>query len=162
MKTEELETFTVTVPAGALLYPAVYAALPWPDGPRYGVTFPADRLPGDRLKGLRTREREDGAVTASAGSRSRVEVSAQWWGRGPCHPGLPLALDELVTVLRRLDARNLPRDRVFLARRTLLELSPYDYDHPIGRTGFHRVPTLLLRKVTVCLADPYAHERIKR
>lgn len=140
---------TARLAADGLLYPNVYKPNDFgrDQRPKYGLLLPLGALrgsvPDDALRWLRASER-DGVLMARASSVYAPEVRAEWDDED--REGDPV--DELVHLLQRLDARNLPRDRVFQGCPVDVEVVTYDYTNPWdGSCGVG----LGLRAVTVYL-----------
>ena len=127
MNSDKSGLFIVELPAGVTHFLAVYE--PWKLGPdmplRYGLSFPVGYVtdPYD-LDGVPVKApREDLVftepyVSCSSGTRPDVEVI----GGG--------SIDCLVLELQRLNARNLPKDRLFKNRALQLTLQAFDYNTP--------------------------------
>ena len=137
---------TIEVPRGTLIFPNVYETDQYG---RYGATLPTSSLvgvlEGHVIDGLHY-NRRDGVAMSRARSNYRPEVTALW-NSDPWPHTRGDSVDQLVEELQRLDARNLPRDRVFRDRRTVLELRPHHYINPRYGEGF----TLILLGITVYL-----------
>lgn len=110
-------------------YPRIYEPMSSPSarlsGPKYLVYIQAEQL-DDELRGLV--KISDGFVTASSKFRPEVQCSK---------------VDELVTELDRLRARNLTFDHVFRDRDLMAVVEPFEYRRP------EHGHALLLRSVRV-------------
>ena len=135
---DELKHITVEVPAGELLYPFVYTADDnfGIDGTKYRVLFPLAQLwngalSDEELVSMRVADL-NGRDYVKAASNFRPEVTPEW-ETNPHRGKRPV--DQLVTELARLDARNVGKDRVFEGRRVPLDLAVYEYDNPKHGSG---------------------------
>lgn len=106
-------------------------------GGKFATSFPATDLQ-TVMKGLPAWVRigKDGLVRARSNLRPEVMVN-----------GRAGATDCLVQELARLDARNLPRDKVFDGRRVDVVVRPYDYNTSLIVSG----TALVLMSVEVYL-----------
>lgn len=149
MATEPRPTFDVELAAGEAKFLAIYRPMrPIVEGMRekYGLAFPAEAVPASVLLwGVRVRPPKEGVFdrpTVSCSNTVRPEVVPyDDQGTNPT-----LLVDLLVRELARLDARNVPRERVFEGRRLVATLRPFDYE-----VMHHRGTALALVKLAVCM-----------
>lgn len=144
----ERETFTVEVGAGELMYPDIYEPHSFENGgrPRFSVLLPFANLPNVFTSDIKKVGPYKGTVMARVSSYYRPEVKPiNVIGRKDD------AVDILVHDLARLDACNIPSDKIFLNYKTELELSRCNYLHKTTDHMTQSGSLLVLHSITLYL-----------